>query len=51
MYSIAFTPYKGSFPTIDQLVDDLLASGLDPAYEITKDGEPTGELASDYIAY
>lgn len=51
MYGIDCPFYTKTFPTIDELVDDILSSGADPSYEITKDGVHTGEMASDHIAY
>ena len=51
MYGIYCPFYTKTFPTIDELVDDILLCAQDPSYEITKDGIHTGELASDHIAY
>jgi hypothetical protein len=51
MYGIDCPYYTKTFPTIDQLVDDIINSGMDPNYEITKDGVHTGEMASDHIAF
>ena len=48
-YSIDCAYYKKSFDTVDELVDDVTTSGMDPNYEITRDGISTGEMAVDYI--
>jgi hypothetical protein len=31
------------------LLQDIMVSGMDPNYEITKDGIPTGEQAIEHI--
>jgi hypothetical protein len=30
---------------------DIINSGMDPNYEITKDGKPTGEMAVDFLVF
>lgn len=49
MYSLDCNYYTKKFPSIDELIDDVLNSGMDPNYEITKDGEGIGEQAIDFI--
>lgn len=49
MYSLDCDYYKAEFNTIDELVLHVMISGMDPNYEITKDGKPTGEMAIDLI--
>jgi hypothetical protein len=49
MYSLNVTWYPNQFSTIDQLLYSIIDSGMDPNYEITKDGVPTGETAWDLI--
>lgn len=49
MYSLDCDYYKAEFNTIDELVLHVMLSGMDPNYEITKDGKPTGEMAIDLI--
>lgn len=51
MYTLACSYYTKSFPTIDSLVDAVLRDGMDPNYEILKDGKPTGEMAIDLIRF
>ena len=51
MYSLNCSYYKKSFETIDALVDDVIVSGMDPNYEITKDGKCIGEEVIDFITF
>jgi hypothetical protein len=51
MYGLNCSYYTKTFPTIEQLVDDIINSGMDPNYEITKNGISIGEMASDHIAF
>lgn len=43
MYSLDCDYYTREFSTIDELIQDVMVSGMDPNYEITRDGEGTGE--------
>ena len=49
MYSLDCSYYEKEFRTIDELINDIIVSGMDPNYEITKNGKPTGEFAIDLI--
>jgi len=49
MYSLNCNYYTKSFDDLDDLLEDVTISGMDPNYEITRDGEPTGETAWDLI--
>tara|TARA_R100000458_G_C8222543_1_gene206448 strand:+ start:54 stop:209 length:156 start_codon:yes stop_codon:yes gene_type:complete len=51
MYSLDCTYYKDEFSTIDDLLDNIKSDGMDPNYEITLNGRPTGEMASDLIQF
>ena len=51
MYSLKCSYYKKEFNTIDELIDDVMYSGMDPNYEITKNGVGTGEYAIELIQY
>jgi hypothetical protein len=51
MYSLKCNYYKKEFNTVDELVDDVMMSGMDPNYEITRNGEPTGEMLIDLIQF
>jgi hypothetical protein len=49
MYSLNCSYYDKEFSSINALLEDIMSSGMDPNYEITKDGKPTGETAWDLI--
>ncbi len=49
MYSLNCDYYKAEFNTIDELVLHVMMSGMDPNYQITKDGKLTGEMVIDLI--
>ena len=51
MYSLDCVYYTKTFPTLDQLIDDVISSGTDPNYEIMKDGKGIGEQAIDHIEF
>jgi len=51
MYSLDCTYYTKSFPTLDELINDIINSGMDPNYEITFNGKGTGEQAIDQIQF
>ena len=51
MYSLKCNYYEKEFNTIDELIDNVMMSGMDPNYEITRDGKGTGEYVSDLIQY
>jgi len=51
MYSLDCNYYENNFSTIDELIRDVIQSGMDPNYEITKDGRGTGEQAIDLIQF
>ena len=42
--------YTSRFNTIEELIDNVMLTGMDPSYEITLDGEGIGEDASDYLS-
>jgi len=49
MYSLDCTYYSKEFPTRQELIDDIMSSGMDPNYEITFNGVNTGETAWDIV--
>ena len=49
MYSLDCSFYNESFETINQLIDDVVSSGMDPSYENTRNGVGTGEDLFDLI--
>jgi predicted AlkP superfamily phosphohydrolase/phosphomutase len=51
MYSLNCSYYKNEFYSIDELVNDVMISGMDPNYEITKDGVGIGEMVIDLIQF
>jgi hypothetical protein len=51
MYGLDCNYYEKLFSTIDELIADVIQSGMDPNYEILRNGEPTGEMAIDLIQF
>ena len=51
MYSLDCSYFDKEFDTISELIDDVTMSGMDPNYEITRNGTPTGEFAIDFIQF
>ena len=51
MYSLDCPYYNFEFKTTDELFHHIFISGMDPNYEITFNGNKTGEWASDSIEY
>ena len=49
MYSLKCDYYEKEFDSLHELVDDVLLSGMDPNYEITSNGNGTGETLWDLI--
>ena len=50
MYSLDCSYYTKEFNSIVALID-VTTSGMDPNYEITKNGKGIGEEAIDYIVF
>lgn len=51
MYSLKCKYYKKSFATLDELLEDVMNSGMDPSYMITKNGKSIGEKAQDLLTF
>ena len=51
MYSLNCSYYTKSFTTLNELIDNVTISGMDPNYEITRDGKGIGENAVDYLVF
>jgi len=51
MYSLKCKYYNKEFPTLEALIDDVIQSGMDPNYEVTRDGRGIGEMAIDLIQF
>ena len=49
MYSLNCDQYKKQFNYLHELIDDVLMSGMDPNYEITKNGNGIGEMLNELI--
>ena len=50
-YSLNCSYYNKEFDSIDELIDDIASSGMDPNYEITKNGKGIGEQAIELLPF
>ena len=50
-YSLDCSYYNKKFESLDELLDDIASSGMDPNYEITCNGINTGELAIELLPF
>jgi hypothetical protein len=50
MYTLACEYYKKSFDSLDELIEDVQISGMDPSYEVLKNGVGLGETVWDFIS-
>ena len=50
-YSLDCNYYDKEFDSLDELIDDIGSSGMDPNYEITCNGISTGDIAIDMIPF
>ena len=48
-YSLDCSYYDKKFESLDELLDDIASSGMDPNYEITKNNKGTGEQAIELM--
>jgi hypothetical protein len=51
MYSLDCTYYTREFSSLEELLSDIILSGMDPNYNITLNGKSTGEMAIDLIQF
>ena len=51
MFSLKCSYYKKSFETIDDLISDVVFSGMDPNYNITENGIDTEEKLINFIIF
>ena len=51
MYSLDCSFFTENFNSIDELINHVILRGSDPNYEITLNGNPTGEMAIDLIQF
>ena len=49
MYSLDCSYYSKTFDSVNDLVNDVIQSGMDPNYEITKNGKGIGEQAIELM--
>jgi hypothetical protein len=49
MYSLKCNYYDKEFDSLEELLNNILESGMDPNYEVTRNGNGTGETAWDLI--
>jgi len=49
MYSLDCSYYSKTFDSVNDLVNDVIQSGMDHNYEITHNGTPTGEEVIELI--
>lgn len=48
-YSLDSSYYTKSFGSINALIEDVQSSGMDPNYEVLKNGKRTGETLFDLM--
>ena len=51
MYSLDCSYFDKEFSSIDELVDYVMVGGMDPNYEITRNGIKTGEKCIDLMMF
>jgi hypothetical protein len=51
MFSLNCYYYTAEFPTLGDLIAHIMISGMDPNYEITRNGKGTGEMAIDFVEF
>jgi hypothetical protein len=49
MYSLDCSYYSKTFDSVNDLVNDVIQSGMEPHYELTHHGKPTGEEGIELI--
>jgi len=49
IYSLDCSYFNFSFDSITGLLEHIIITGSDPNYEITKNGNKTGEMAIDLL--
>ena len=49
MYSLDCPYYNEEWSSLNELIDDVVSSGMDPNYEITLNGHGTGETLFEVI--
>jgi hypothetical protein len=51
MYSLDCSYFKAEFETLEELIESVIINGMDPSYEVTLNGEGTGEQIFDLIQF
>jgi hypothetical protein len=51
MYSLDCSYFVEEFATLQELIYYVIECGMDPNYEITRDGKGTGEQAIELIQF
>ena len=51
VWSLKCKYYTKTFNTLDELMDDVMISGMDPNYMITCNGKSIGEKAIEHIMF
>jgi hypothetical protein len=51
MYSLDCNYFVEEFNTLNELLYYVVEVGMDPNYEITRNGKPTGEMVIDLIIF
>ena len=49
MYRLKCSFYNRQFSTLEELIEDIVSSGMDPDYFVTKNDKSTGEKAIVYV--
>jgi hypothetical protein len=50
-YTLKCNYYKKQFNTMQELLDDIISSGMDPNYWVYKNGKSIGSKAIDLIQF
>jgi hypothetical protein len=51
MYSLNCNYFVEEFSSLDELINYVMQVGMDPNYEITRNGKLTGEMVIDLIQF
>ena len=51
MYSLDCPYYTRQFSTIDDLINDIIMSGMGPDYENTLNGKSIGQMAIEFMQF
>lgn len=50
-WSLKCKYYTREFDSLNELIQDIMVSGMDPNYMITRDGKSIGEKAIDHMVF